>query len=131
MQAMVITFLLKMLFASPATYLGFILALVAPSMFKWKPNASLWLLALLLNFPSLQFLYLAGSHYGSWVDGNTNHLVDAPPMAVVDTLIIFFWGSGGAGLGLVLWLVLPGRFRAARPAQAIFSRDFWRARQPD
>jgi hypothetical protein len=131
MQAMVFMFLLKMLLASPVTYLGFIMAIVAPSMFNWKPNALLWLLALLLNFPSLQVLYLASSHYGSWVDGNTDHLVDAPPMAVVDSLIIFFWGTGGAGLGLVLWLVLPERLRAIRPARAIFSRNFWRARRPD
>jgi hypothetical protein len=52
-------------------------------------------------------------------------------MAVVDTLIIFFWGTGGAGLGLVLLLVLPEGIRAIRPARAIFPRNFWRARRPD
>jgi hypothetical protein len=121
-------FLLEMLFVSPVTYVGFIIAMVVPLIFRWKPNALLWLLALLLNFPSIQLLYLASSHYGSWVDGNRDHLVDAPSMAVIDTLIIFFWGTGGAGLGLVLWLVIGF---AIRPAGAIFSRGFWKARQPD
>ena len=127
------SFFVKTLLASPVTYVGFILALVVPLALKWKPNTFLWLLALLLNFPSLQILYSASAHYGSWVDGNPDHRVDAPPMAIVDTLLIFFWGTGGAGLGLVLWLIVPKPILRStiQGASAIFSRSFWKARQPD
>jgi hypothetical protein len=53
------------------------------------------------------------TRYGSWVDGNRDHLVDAPQMAIVDLLVIFFWGTGEAGLGLLLWLVFQPNIRAA------------------
>jgi hypothetical protein len=133
MEASVFSFFIRMLLASPVTYVGFIVAIVVPLVLRWKPNTFLWLLALLLNLPSLQFLYLASSHYGSWVDGNLDHRVDAPPMAIVDTLIIFFWGTGGAGVGLVLWLIAPKPIlrSAIQGAGAVFSRSFWKARQPD
>lgn len=133
MEASVFSFFVKMLLTSPVTYVGFIVAIVVPLVFNWKPNAFLWLLALLLNLPSLQVLYLAISHYGSWVDGNLDHPVDAPPMAIMDTLIIFFLGTGGAGIGLLLWLIVPKPvFRSAiQGASAVFSRSFWKARQPD
>lgn len=71
MKSAVFSFLAKMLLASPFTYVGFIVAIVVPSVLKWKPNTRLWLLALLLNLPSLQVLYLASSDYGScrcWFD---------------------------------------------------------------
>ena len=123
--------LFKALVLSPGTILGFIAALVVPSIFKWKPNALLWLLAVLLNLPTFQVLYLAIYHGGSWVDGSRDNLVAAPTTAIVDTLLIYFWGTGGLGLGLVLWLVLPKRLQPAGPASAIFSRSFWKARQPD
>lgn len=127
------SFFTKTLLASPVTYVGFILAIVVPWALKWKPNTFLWLLALLLNFPSLQVLYLASAHHGSWVDGNLDHRVDAPPMAIVDTLLIFFGGTGGAGVGLVLWLIVPKPVLRStiQGASAIFSRSFWKARQPD
>jgi hypothetical protein len=133
MEASVFSFFVRTLLASPVTYMGFIVAIVVPLALEWKPNKFLWLLALLLNFPSLQVLYLASAHYGSWVDGNLDHRVDAPPMAVVDTLLIFLWGTGGAGFGSVLWLIVPKRIfgSAIQEARAIFSRSFWKARQPD
>lgn len=133
MEASVFSFYLKTLVASPVTYVGFIVAILVPLAFNWRPNTFLWLLALLLNLPSLQILYLAMSHFGSWVDGNLDHPVDAPPMAIVDTLIIFFGGTGGAGIGLLSWLVVPKPVlrSAIQSASAIFSPSFWKARQPD
>ena len=136
MEASAFSFVAEMLLASPVTYLGFFLGITVPLIFRsalgWKFDGLLWLLALLLNFPSLHLLYLASSHYGSWVDGNLDHPVDAPPAAVVETLVIFFWGTGGAGIGLVLSLFVPRTILISIwGAGAIFSRSFWKARRSD
>jgi hypothetical protein len=113
---------LKILFLSPGSILGFIAGLGLPHLFGWKPNPFLWLLAAVLNVPTCIFLYSAiFQSNGPATDTN-----------VLATLLIFFWGTTGLGLGLPLWLVLPERviLEATRRVRAIFSAAFWRARRP-
>lgn len=135
-EASVFSFFTKILLASPVTYLAFFLVVPIPLLAVRGPrfDGFLWLLAALLNLPSLHLLYLASTHYGSWVDGNTDHLVDMPSWAFVETLVIYFFGTGGAGLGLVLSLfcrpIFPTRF-VTLGISAIFSRNFWKAKRPD
>ena len=97
--------LFKALLLSPGTIVGFIVALGVLLAFKWKPNALLWLLAVFLNFPTVQVLYLAIYQGGSWVDDSRDNILAAPGAAVVDTLVIYFLGTAGLGSGLAIWLV--------------------------
>jgi hypothetical protein len=67
------------------------------------------------------------------MDGNLDHPVNAPSAAIIEMLLIFLWGTGGAGLGLVLTLLVPRSI--LRPigdaVVVIFTPDFWKARRPD
>ncbi|UGY19662.1 hypothetical protein [Bradyrhizobium septentrionale] len=78
------------------------------SLWNWKPSAGLWSLAALLNTPTCIVLF-------STVAGNDpNH----SSWAIIATLVMFFWGTAGLGLALLLWL-LRGTFtqrRAESPA---------------
>lgn len=137
MEASAFSFVAEILLGSPITYVGFFLAVTIPMVFRSMLERNLdwffWPLALLLNLPSLHLLYLASSQPGSWMDGNLDHPVNAPSAAIIETLLIFLWGTGGAGLGLVLTLLVPRSI--VRPigdaVVAIFTPDFWKARRPD
>jgi hypothetical protein len=105
--------LLTALLVSPGTIVGFIIGLYIPLACEWRPNVFLWLLALLLNVPTLQILYL----------GNVSPV---PSTVFADTILVYFLGTGGLGLGLTLWLVIP---KAARAVQVVWSASFGRARR--
>jgi hypothetical protein len=61
--------LLKALILSPGTILGFPVALIFVLATRWKPSVGLWVLAALLNFPTVETLSsrLPRWELGGWV----------------------------------------------------------------
>ena len=99
--------LFKALLLSPGTILGFIASSVLLGLVRWKRSLFFWLLAAFLNVPTCIVIFQG--------DGPVTSA------AIIATLLIYFWGTAGLGLGLTLWLVLPAR--------VIFEPSFWRARR--
>ena len=82
---------LEAFFLNPGTFIGLFAGFLVPAMFKWKPSELLALFALALNIPTIWFAIAC-------LNGNGES-------AFVPSLLIYFWGTGGLGISLILWLM--------------------------
>jgi hypothetical protein len=88
----------KVLLFSPGTIIGLIAGFLITLLFsarRWKPSVGLWLLAVILNAPTCIALHDILVENGKGGSGYT----------FVAVLLIYFWGTAGLGVALLLWLV--------------------------
>jgi hypothetical protein len=85
----------KALVLSPGTIVGAVAGIAIPYAFKWKPSTAFWLLIFFLNIPTLIIFHHAFFENPA-----------APSSAtIIASLLIYFWGTGGLGIALPVWLI--------------------------